>query len=371
MMLHGAIPAAHYHRPDVFANERDAVFRRAWMFVGFAEDLANHQDFVTAELGGISVVVQNFEGELRAFRNVCSHRFSKIQCAGKGNRPLTCPYHGWTYNREGVPVGIPHNETNFGLDRAGKAKLALEQFQVDRCGRFVFVRMDPGGPDLRTFLHNCWDLLSHCTEVFTDHFDAYEFEIAANWKIVVENALEGYHLKTVHNETFAPAFADLEIETVAYGDHAGYLGHISDHAKAWWDNSVRRLGMAPSTVYREYDNFLLFPNIVMTLSYGCVATFQTMEPVSIDRTRFRSWMALAHAPGGRKSEAVHKAVTASMRNLSHRILDEDKGVCEVVQSAIGQVAPDRLPVFGHLEARVHHFHNRYMAWMAGTEGDAR
>ena len=101
------IPPAAYHSPEAFAAEQTKLFQRTWACVGFQRDLQKHNDFISREVGGLSVVVHNFNGELKAFHNVCSHRFNRIHTAPKGNRPLQCAYHGWIYDSAGLPSAIP------------------------------------------------------------------------------------------------------------------------------------------------------------------------------------------------------------------------------------------------------------------------
>jgi phenylpropionate dioxygenase-like ring-hydroxylating dioxygenase large terminal subunit len=97
----------HYHNQEVFEKEKSQIFHNNWIFVAFGNDLLNHNDFVTKTIGGIPIVIQNFNGNIKAFMNVCSHRFSTIQNEEKGNRALFCPYHGWSFDKEGMPNGIP------------------------------------------------------------------------------------------------------------------------------------------------------------------------------------------------------------------------------------------------------------------------
>src|ERR1700690_3970901 len=83
---------ADYVAAETFAAERAHLFERSWQLVGLCSDLARHQDFITAELAGRSVVIQNFDGALRGFHNVCSHRHARLRSANCGNGLLRCPY---------------------------------------------------------------------------------------------------------------------------------------------------------------------------------------------------------------------------------------------------------------------------------------
>jgi choline monooxygenase len=133
------IPPLSYHDPAVFAAEQQMLFGRIWNCVGFQHEVAQHNDFVTRDVGGQSVVVHNFNGGLRAFHNVCSHRFNRIHPAGKGNRPLQCSYHGWTYDEAGLPSAIPKRPRFDDLTPEKICALRLKPWQVETCGQLVFV----------------------------------------------------------------------------------------------------------------------------------------------------------------------------------------------------------------------------------------
>ena len=88
------IPKLNYQSAAVLDEEMRLLFKGGFQFAALATELAGNRDFVVVEQHDCSIVVQNFKGELRAFQNVCSHRFNKIQTEERGNRPLTCRYHG-------------------------------------------------------------------------------------------------------------------------------------------------------------------------------------------------------------------------------------------------------------------------------------
>jgi nitrite reductase/ring-hydroxylating ferredoxin subunit len=133
---------------DVLARDEATLFRRAWQFVALGDRLARDGDYVTTRLGDRSVVVRRFGDELRAFHDVCAHRSARIHRESCGNGPFRCPYHGWTYDREGVPVGIPHREDFSELTRVHGGPLALSRCSVDVLGPVVFARFEPTGEPL-------------------------------------------------------------------------------------------------------------------------------------------------------------------------------------------------------------------------------
>jgi phenylpropionate dioxygenase-like ring-hydroxylating dioxygenase large terminal subunit len=354
----GSVPADYYYRQDVLAAEIEHVFKPSWLCVGFTQDMQNHQDFVTAQIGPHGIVVQNFNGELKAFRNVCSHRFSRIQCDKSGNRPLTCPYHGWTYDAQGVPAGIPHNRQSFGFNETDKQALALESYALETLGHFVFVRMSRTGPSLRDFLGSFYDDLLHVSEVCPDRFVMTSHDWEANWKLGMDNAGEGYHVPLVHAESFsAIPSIDLEISTEAA--HSRYVGKLKERSLKWWGNVARSIKLEPGVKYPQYASFLIFPNIVVTFSYGAFLTFQTFAPTGTDSLRINTAAWLANNNG----RAARDMVVDSLLTFMDQVRNEDRDICKIAQQGVRDAAPVRPGLLGTLEGRVAHFQQAYAQCM--------
>lgn len=357
----GCIPPSYYVRDDIFPLELKRVFETSWLCVGFTADLRNHNDFITAQLGDRNIVVQNFCGQLRAFRNVCSHRYSRIQTQRCGNRPLQCPYHGWTFDEQGIPSGIPMNRQCFNFQDPDKDRLALERYEVDTVGHFVFVRMSRHGPVLQDFLGNFYADLQHVSEVCTDRFESASFDWAANWKVGMDNAAEGYHVPLVHPDTFG-AILPLDLHITVDAEHSRYIGGLKDASIRWWANVQKAIDLQPSQRYPGYANFLIFPNIVVTYSYGAFLTFQTFEPLSTHALRINSTAWLASNNG----RAARNMVVDSLKVFSEAVRNEDRDICAHVQSGMRDLPDDRPLMLGTLEGRIAHFQRAYMARMQGS-----
>jgi phenylpropionate dioxygenase-like ring-hydroxylating dioxygenase large terminal subunit len=125
---------------------------KSWVLAGATEEVAKNNDYLSFTVAGLPVVIRRMKDKLVAFRNICSHRHSVIHTEGCGNAMFKCPFHGWTYDADGVPVGVPDNKSSFGFDAEDKKKLALDPVEVDQCGRFLFVRVTPGGTSLQDWL---------------------------------------------------------------------------------------------------------------------------------------------------------------------------------------------------------------------------
>lgn len=119
-----------------------------WFYLCADTALDGPNRFVTTQIGPIPLVAQTIKGRTVAFRNVCTHRFAVIHDAASGCGPLRCPYHGWSFDADGVPTGVPFNPTDFQLDAEGRRRLVLNPASLARCGRLIFIRVATDGPTL-------------------------------------------------------------------------------------------------------------------------------------------------------------------------------------------------------------------------------
>ncbi|MGZ3306271.1 MAG: RHO alpha subunit C-terminal catalytic domain-containing protein, partial [Asticcacaulis sp.] len=181
-----------------------------------------------------------------------------------------------------------------------------------------------------------------------------------NWKLGMDNAAEGYHVPLVHADSFGLILSiDLDISTDA--DHSRYVGKLKDRSLKWWGTVEKSIRLEPSTVYPQYGNFLIFPNIVVTFSYGSFLTFQTFEPVGPESLRIHTTSWLAKNNG----RAARDMVIDSLKTFSKQVRDEDASICAVAQLGTRE-AGTRAPLLGALEGRVAHFQTAYARHMAGA-----
>jgi choline monooxygenase len=326
----GLLPSS-YVAPDVWANERTRIFERTWQLVGLKRDLAGHQDFITAELAGRSIVVQNFDGALRGFRNVCSHRHARIRSASCGNGLLRCPYHGWTYNSDGVPVGIPGNAEYFGLDRAARQDLALTPVAVEVCGNLIFARLASEGEGLADALGKYAEPLEHLSTVFSGPFDRQSVSWATNWKVAIESAIEGYHLDLVHPDSFRPMTAAVLPAEFA-GPHSYGPTELSQEGRASIERMATRLGLARSERYTRYDHFFIFPNMMVIVSAGVFLSLQVYEPTAPEATRLKFWMLAGQtSKPAQRNSVTGRAIERTLIDFNDRVLSEDQRISEAVQ----------------------------------------
>jgi phenylpropionate dioxygenase-like ring-hydroxylating dioxygenase large terminal subunit len=327
--MNALIPAAYYCSEEVFDRESTDIFARNWVFVGMRSAVAEHNEWIRTSVAGQSVVVQNFQGDIRCFQNVCSHRFCEIRLDEKGIGPLRCPYHGWTYDAEGVPVGIPHRPRFDGLTPECLGGLALLRYRVELCGDLIFVCLDADAHGLRVATGDFFAEVLAISSQMERQIDASEWDIDCNWKILVENTLEAYHVDFVHPQSFARLkanFGDFRFDALA----SSFLGSTNMD-----DPGVRRFTSGFPSRSREtegYFHFSLFPSFLMSTSYGVVFSVQQIVPLSASKTWMRSTLFHRNPePGTGMTEEMASLLFDSAATFNRRVLKEDQRICEAVQ----------------------------------------
>lgn len=192
------LPARDYYAADIFDLERERIFFRNWFCVGREEQVATPGDFMVRDVLDESIlIVRNDARILRAFYNVCRHRGTRL-CEGEGSagRALSCPYHAWTYSLDGRLIGTPNVPEAAGLDRArfGLRTVALETWEG-----FIFVNLaQEPGPLGRQMDDWAGYARYHLERLRVSH--RFDYDVAANWKILHENYNECLHCPGVHPE---------------------------------------------------------------------------------------------------------------------------------------------------------------------------
>lgn len=350
-----------YYSREVYAREQERLFRQLWQCVGFVHELERHHDFVTREVGGTSVVVQNFHGTLKAFTNVCSHRFNRIQIACRGSGPLQCAYHGWLYNEEGIPTGIPKKPRFDGMTPERLRQLGLASWRVETCGRLVFVCQSRTAPSLRDYLGAAFETVRDMTLAAGAMIDENVMTIAANWKVLVENTLESYHVHFVHPQTFSR----LNTADGTFGwqaPHSSWRTPLGEKVAARME---KLMGIFQARPWKTegYFHQLVFPNLTIASTQGTSFSVQFFEPVDEETTRFTSvvFQTALLQPAAESAAATIAALNDSVKNFNRLVFSEDKQICEQVQH--GAKLTHQGGVLSDEESRVYDFQRQYARQM--------
>ncbi len=293
--LERSLPRARYVEEAEFRRERDAVLFADWFCAGRSEQVAGPGDYLAITVAGESVlVVRGRDGQLSGFYNLCRHRGSRLVPAGDGDPSgapgptgcfggtVRCPYHGWTYGLDGGLRAAP-----FLPDlRRHRAELSLHPVDVADWGGFLFVRLDPRGRAAGPLLDWLGEMPARVAAYpLAELRIGYRlvYQVAANWKVILENYNECYHCGPVHPELCAlvPGFrsggADLDWD-------AG----IEHRGGAYTFTVTGTTDRAPfpglSALERErHKGELVLPNLMLSLSADHVAAF-TVWPRSAGHT---------------------------------------------------------------------------------------
>jgi glycine betaine catabolism A len=206
--LETSLPGPSYTSEREFAAEREAVLFADWFCVGREESVPGPGDYLAADIAGESVLVVRTPDGLAGFYNLCRHRGSRLvpvagaqpaaslEPSGCVGGAIRCPYHGWTYGLDGTLRAAPFLPEL----RRYRGSLSLHPVAVVTWGGFVFARLAPAGAPLQDQLNGADERLAEypLAELRTGHRLVYQ--VAANWKVILENYNECYHCGPVHPE---------------------------------------------------------------------------------------------------------------------------------------------------------------------------
>jgi choline monooxygenase len=193
------LPAEWYIDRDRFRAERARIFRHTWQFVGYNDQLPDGGSFLSARVGDTPLVVtRDQQGALHAFVNVCRHRGSELiqEESGQG-KTLQCAYHAWTYNLDGTLRAAPGAKDEADFD---PGDFSLFTVPIEIWGPLIFVNLDRQAAPLAATLGKLPALAAAAGAPLAAmrRRASHRYDIAANWKVVVDNYLECYHCPVAH-----------------------------------------------------------------------------------------------------------------------------------------------------------------------------
>lgn len=284
-----SLPGWLYHDPEFFAAERQRFLRAAPQVVCHESEIATPGEWRSLDyLGESIIVIRGDDGEVRAFTNVCRHRGSRlVDGSGGCARVLTCPYHGWSYARDGRLVGVPHRTEYLGLETY---RLGLVPVTLERWHGFLFVTLGPGALSVAEMM-----------APFEAEVLPYRFEDlrpigrvtlrrrALNWKTIADNYSDGLHIPIGHPGLTRLFGRGYRIEAHAHVDRME--GDLVEQPSA---NPSERAYQAllppadhlPASHRRKWLYYKLWPNVAFDI-YPDQVDFMQFLPVSATETVIR------------------------------------------------------------------------------------
>jgi phenylpropionate dioxygenase-like ring-hydroxylating dioxygenase large terminal subunit len=312
---------------EILAKEATHIFGKCWIYVGHSSELKKPGDFQSRIVAGRPVIFcRTRSGEVRCLLNTCRHRGAVVCTQRSGNtRRFQCIYHGWTYDIDGRLVGLPGDDAYSGAFSRDELGLrAPPRFESYR--DFWFLCLDANAPSLVEYLAGAKDYIdlvvdqspSGTMEIISG---TQEYDIAANWKLMVENSVDDYHLPSTHSTWLnfmansgvkiePPAEKGLVLPTKGYAvslgnghfttDNINFRGRpvarwiplYGEAAKTQIDNIrhelVQRLGAERAARVADTNrNLVIFPNLV--INDGSSVTVRTFYPDGVARMNVTAW----------------------------------------------------------------------------------
>jgi choline monooxygenase len=339
-----ALPAHYYADDATLAMERRAVFARSWQLVAHQGQLAEAGDHVVEQIAGVPVLlVRGQDGVLRAFPNVCRHRAGPLAlCNGKGANALHCKYHGWTYTLAGQLRSAPEMQDacDFKVEDIRLPPLRVHEWQG-----LVFVALSDDVPACADVYAGIAERIAPIDLAAMKFLRRDSYEIDCNWKVYIDNFLEGYHLPHVH-----PGLSKL-------------LDYRAYHTELFAWHSLQSSPLRNSAgIYGDGDAFYYFayPNVMLNIMPGRLQTNRIL-PLGPNRCRVEFDYYYAQ-------DAQAQARIAADQGFSDEVQAEDIAICEAVQKGLasgfyeaGRLCPKR-------EGGVWHFQNLLRAAYANDTG---
>lgn len=202
------LDANFYISDDIFRLEKEKIFFHSWHMVCRLEDIANPGDyFCDTYLGEKIFILHGSDGEIRAFGNVCRHRWTPL-LEGQGkikNNVIMCPYHHWCYNYKGKLIGAPDVK---GLEKFSTDINGLHEIRIHIWNKFVFITMSKETDDFFSYIGDYDELISpyHNNLMCVRRTN---YNISANWKGYIEVDMETYHTPSVHPSSIGVQYVDI------------------------------------------------------------------------------------------------------------------------------------------------------------------
>ncbi|WP_328807770.1 aromatic ring-hydroxylating oxygenase subunit alpha [Nonomuraea antri] len=343
MSLH----ADAYTDPAWFGVDQRAIFARTWQWLCHVELLREPGAYVTGTVAGLPIVaVRDEAGTLRAFYNVCKHRAHELLSGAGVRRSIVCPYHAWNFDLTGR---LRRARNTGGMPGFDPSAICLDQVQVTEFGGMVYVNLDPAAAPLR---EQAGDLEAEIQARAPDVAKLtlarrLTYDIASNWKNVVDNFLECYHCHVAHKD-FVSLVDMSTYQVTTYGIYSSHMAQAGATENSAYD-------VSDATV-TEHAVWWLWPNTCL-LRYPGRGNFMVLQivPDGPERTR-ETWDFYL------ETDQPNAAELDSIRYIDEVLQAEDIALVESVQRGM------RTPAFtqgkivydpagsGLSEHAVHHFH---------------
>ena len=349
-----SLPPEIYHHPDILNLETERLFHRGWICVGRTAEMPKAGDYIAVDIIDQPIfVIRQKDGSVSAFPNVCLHRCSRLLDDRGHVSKISCPYHSWTYNLDGQLIGANFMQQTAGFDTADYKLGALA---CDIWQGFIYVNLEQNTPPLSE------QLMALDAEVadyrMADYVPVFEAHDVwnANWKCLVENFMDVYHLHRVHATSFGKYGSFEDVTTILPGNDACAYMYVQE------EPSPYNVEAHPANTWLKGDKRLrsyvinIFPGQTIQLQPDML-WYLSIQPQGVDKISIH-W-AVSIPKEILDNAEDRQAEIDSVMELLHQVNSEDKKVIESVFRATKSNAAKQGPL-SYLERNCWDF-GRYLA----------
>lgn len=330
------LPSAYYTDPGYLEIERVAIFSRQWQLACHESQIPNPGDSICRTIGNNPVIIiRTNEMEIKAFYNVCKHRGGPMSVKKGTTSVLQCQYHGWTYLMDGSLRGVPQFDR---VELFDKKDFGLRPVQSCTWEGLVFITLNENPDPLPNVMKGIKERIAPIRISDMQYHTTTVDVIECNWKVYVDNYLEGYHIPIVH-----PELATLL-------DYRNYVTETDDFYSLQYSPFSSNTADNPYNVEdgRAYYYFI-YPNIMLNILPGRLQT-NIIEPAGHDKCRVIFDFFYSD-----RQQAIARGTTESDLKASADIQQEDIDICEAVQIGLRSDAYDKGRFSVKRELGVWHF----------------
>jgi Rieske 2Fe-2S family protein len=342
------LPRSSYLDHAVLDWERHHIFD-GWICLGRSSEIAAPGSLRAYSVGEYGVLLsRDTSGALHAFENACRHRGHELlPCGGSAEpRAIVCPYHAWTYNFDGSLIGATGFKKAPGFD---KAAFGLKSVPLREWHGWVFVDRSGAGPDFQSHIGELEEIVAPYEAGSLVTAVTHEYDVAANWKVIIENYQECYHCSMIHPELCQVSPPDSGENIENDGDWVG--GWMELRAGADTMSLDGRSGGAVMGRLDEHERrtvmyIAVLPNLLLSLHPDYVMS-HLLTPLSPDLTRIQCSWAFPAATAA--TADFDPAYAVDFWDLTNR---QDWAACESVQRGMktpgfepGPLAPEEDGVY--------------------------
>jgi phenylpropionate dioxygenase-like ring-hydroxylating dioxygenase large terminal subunit len=353
------VPGFVYTSPEIFALEKEKIFMKDWLCVGRVEEIENPGDYLALHVLGEPVLLtRGSDGAVNAFSNICLHRGVEVATGSGNRRSFTCPFHGWTYNLEGRLVGAPLMKEAEGFDPAA---CRLSPIRTEVWKSWIFLTFDADAPPLAQHVAPLERDFGYLEQENCRLAIKSVNDVDCNWKLVVENLVDFYHVNIVHKSTNGRIFTRNAYKLTPR-ERGGYVAEYNSGPSTPTGKPV--FGKMPS-LQDKPDDFatggLLAPNFTFFGRIDDVHPYVTW-PLSPSKTRVIVYTLL---PKVYFDDPDFETKVVAYREFQNRVIAEDKPMLESMQANMSSrhYRPGRM---ASIEEGVHHVLNGYLDRMSSA-----